>query len=133
MLDSLVLNRYRVESRIAIGGAAVVFAATDTRSDEPVALKIFPPIVEPPHDGAWNREMRLALRLEHPNIVRCIDASYQGRSEPSILVFPRIAGGSLRRALVERKTLARDDVRSLVVDVASALSFAHRQGLLIST
>lgn len=129
MSAALVLDRYRVEGRIAIGGAAAVWAATDTRSDAPVALKIFPPITEPPHDGAWNREMRLALRLEHPNIVRCIDAAYRGRSEPAVLVFPRITGGSLRRALVERNALASDEVLSLVVDVASALGCAHRHGI----
>ena len=129
MFDSLVLDRYRVEGRIAVGGAAVVLAATDIRSDERVALKVFPPMTKLPHGGAWNREMRLALRLKHPNIVRCIDAVYQGCAEPSILVFPRMPGGSLRRALVERSALTDDEVFSLVVDVASALSFAHRQGI----
>lgn len=123
-------DRYRVDHRIAVGSAGAVFAATDLRTEAPVVVKVFPSSGDEVGTGRsdWAREMRLAFRLFHPNIVRCLNAAF-GCDDP-FLVFERVPGGSLRRALVVEQRLSEDRVRELVRDVAEALHYAHGRGVL---
>lgn len=133
MTVSVLYDRYRVEHPIATGAVGLVFAATDLRTGEDVVVKVFPRIEgmsRRPQGVDWNKEMRLAFRLRHPHIVRCLNAAFDGPDRDPMLVFERIAGGSLRRALVTEKSLAPSVVRKMVCDVAKALAHAHQVGVL---
>lgn len=126
----VLYERYRIEDRIAAGSAGLVYAAVDIKTGEDVVVKVFPDASVADDKGAWAKEMRLAFRLVHPNIARCLNAGFSGADEDSILVFERISGGSLRRHLVQRQKLSDEEVTGLLCDVGAALQFAHRKGVI---
>lgn len=122
-LPEQLLNRYRVVGRIAVGTLGTVLAAIDERTGQEVALKLF--------DGsdnnfaAWVDELRLATRLDHPNIVSCLDVGEDKQLGVHLLVFDRAHGGSLRRAMVVNADFEQSAVVDLLCDVGSALVYAH--------
>ena len=126
--DDLVLDRYRLGQRLGAGTSGSVHAAEDTQFGRSVVVKLF--------DGqedsfdAWRDEMRLILRLSHPNIVPCLDIGFDERLGMWILVFARQAGGSLRRWMVDPVHREQLRLRDILNDVASALSFAHKKGVI---
>ncbi|MEM1022621.1 MAG: serine/threonine-protein kinase [Myxococcota bacterium] len=126
----ILYERYRIEERIAAGSAGFVYSAVDTHTGEDVVVKLFPDAALETAKGAWAREMRLAFRLSHPNIVRCLNAGFSGSDQDSILVFERISGGSLRRWLVQEGQLPNEELVRLLRDLAAALGFAHRHGVI---
>ncbi|MBA3312787.1 MAG: serine/threonine protein kinase [Planctomycetota bacterium] len=120
------LGKYRVERRLADGGFAAVYEATDTIEGIKVALKI-------PHQSAVNpamlshfrREVRLIARLEHPNILPLKDASFIG--DQFVIAFPlgeRTLSDRLRRRLSVEKAL--DFGEQLLQGVA----YAHRHRII---
>ncbi|MBC7794588.1 MAG: serine/threonine protein kinase, partial [Clostridia bacterium] len=126
--EALVLGRYRLESRIASGGAGTVFAASDALSDDRVVVKY----LDAADDtlAAFVRESRLALRLRHPGIVSCLNVGFDASSGLWLIVYERALGGSLRRILVQRPVMPISEVARLVAEVASALAYAHDQNVI---
>ena len=126
--QSLVLGRYLLGTRIGIGTSGSVFRATDSQGDHDVVVKFF----DGEQDGfpPWASELRLVMRFKHRNIVPCLDAGFDEVHKLWALVFARARGGSLRRALVERKTLTPHQCGQVLLDVGAALSYAHEQGVL---
>ncbi|MEZ4427587.1 MAG: serine/threonine-protein kinase, partial [Nannocystaceae bacterium] len=124
----VLLERYRVTGRIAAGSAGLVLAAIDLRGGEPVAIKCF----YGGHDSyeTWLDEARLVMRLRHPNIVAVLDVGHDERTDLDVIVYARAHGGSLRRALVERGRLRREETRAVLQSVATALVHAHTQGVI---
>jgi hypothetical protein len=123
-----VLGRYRLGRRIASGSAGTVFEATDERSARTVVAKVFD--AQEQSLRPWVDEMRLALRLVHPNIVRCLDGGLDDSTGLWTLIFERAQGGSLRRALQERRHISPEELWRLLVDVAAALEHAHALGVV---
>lgn len=127
-LPEQLLGRYRVVGRIATGALGTVLAGIDERSGRDVALKLF--------DGAqnnhatWVDELRLAARLNHPNIAACLDAGEDRESGYHVLVFARALGGSLRRALVRGIHFDHRAVIQLFLDVGAALAHAHAHQII---
>jgi serine/threonine protein kinase len=126
--QSLVLGRYLLGTRIGVGTSGSVFRATDSQGDHDVVVKFF----DGEQDGfpPWASELRLVMRFKHRNIVPCLDAGFDEVHKLWALVFARARGGSLRRALVERKTLTPHQCGQVLLDVGAALSYAHEQGVL---
>jgi serine/threonine protein kinase len=124
----LVLDRYRVGSRLAAGAAGTVVGAVDTEDERAVVVKFFDGSDD--NFAAWVQEVRLAMRLRHPNIPACVNAGYDPAWGLSVLVFERALGGSLRRALVSGRSFTVDDHRRVLADVAAALVHAHAQGVI---
>ncbi len=73
------IGRYKLLRRVGAGGMGVVYEATDTRSDEQVALKILLPHAAEEKEGIsrFKREFRALARLRHPSIVRVFDAGIE--------------------------------------------------------
>ena len=95
LVGKLVDGRYRVVSRIARGGMATVYLATDRRLDRDVALKVMHPHLADGADGAdfisrFRREARAAARLTHPGLVAVFDQGLDG--ETSYLTMEFIDG-----------------------------------------
>ncbi len=124
----VILGRYRVTGRIAAGSVGSVLAAVDERTGAPVAIKCFDGGYD--NYAAWLDEMRLIMRLRHPNIVAVLDVGHDDGWELDVLVFARALGGSLRRALVQGPRFDRPQIRALLRAVATALAHAHAHGVI---
>ncbi|TDE88952.1 Stk1 family PASTA domain-containing Ser/Thr kinase [Occultella glacieicola] len=130
MIGRLVDGRYEVSSRIARGGMATVYLATDRRLDRQVALKIMHPHLAEGADVAarFRREARAAARLAHPGIVGVYDQGSEG--ELNYLTLEYVEGRNLRRELRARGALSVGDALDIVESVLDALAAAHRAGLV---
>lgn len=126
--SELTLGHYQLGSRLGAGAIGSVYAAVDVRSGQSVVVKFF----DGQEEGfsPWASEMRLALRLRHPNIATCLDVGFDERQQLWALVFTRAQGGSLRRALVLGRRFSERKIALLLLDIASALAYAHAQGVV---
>ena len=122
-------DRYRIEREVGAGGMAVVYLARDLQRDRDVALKVLRSEVGA-LSGAerFDREIRLAARLVHPNILPVLDS---GTTDGRLwYTMPFVAGESLRERLKREKQLPLDEAVRLTTEIADALGHAHAQGIL---
>lgn len=129
-LGRLIDGRYQVRSRIARGGMATVYLATDIRLDRRVAIKIMHGHLA--DDSAFRerfvQEARSAARLAHPNVVSVFD---QGQdSEMAYLVMEYLPGITLRDLLKEYHSLTPVQTLEIMYPVLSGLAAAHRAGII---
>ena len=127
----VVLNgRYELHRRIARGGMAEVVLARDQLLDRPVAVKILFP--EFATDAAFverfRREAQAAAGLNHPNIVGVYDWGREANTY--FIVMEYVDGRSLADMLRAEGTLHPDRAADIATDVAAALGFAHRNGVV---
>jgi eukaryotic-like serine/threonine-protein kinase len=126
MLD----RRYHVRSRIAHGGMATVYLATDTRLEREVALKVMH--ADLARDAAFvDRfigEAKSVARLSHPNIVAVFDQGADGQY--LYLAMEYVPGRTLRALLRERGWLPWQDALALMDPVLAGLAAAHQAGLV---
>ncbi|HEU0256950.1 MAG TPA: Stk1 family PASTA domain-containing Ser/Thr kinase [Microbacteriaceae bacterium] len=130
MIGRLVDGRYRVRSRIARGGMATVYLATDLRLERQVAIKVMHSFLA--DDAALKdrfvQEARSAARLAHPNVVNVFD---QGQDDDmAYLVMEYLPGITLRDLLRERGRLTGAQAVGIGVAVLSGLAAAHRAGII---
>jgi serine/threonine-protein kinase len=128
-LEQGLTDRYRVERELGQGGMAVVFLARDLRHDRNVAIKVLRPDVAG-EIGAdrFLREIRLAAGLTHPHILPVHDSGEAGGL--LFYVMPNMEGQSLRDRLVREKMLSLEDALRITREIASALDYAHRRGVV---
>ena len=128
-LRTALHDRYRIEGELGAGGMATVYLAHDVKHDRKVALKVLREDVA--HSmGAerFLREIHLAAKLNHPNILALYDS---GDIEGVLFyIMPAVDGGSLREMLESTPQLAIEDAVRIVTEVASALEHAHRHGVV---
>jgi hypothetical protein len=129
---SLVAGRYRPVSLLGAGGVAVVYRAVDERCGREVALKMLLPqlAADASVRRTFVREAGALRLLDHPAIVRCLDAAAAGDEAPPFIVLDFVAGGSLRRHLDAGVRLDDQQLRALGGQIAAALDHAHRRGVL---
>jgi serine/threonine-protein kinase len=130
MLGRVLDGRYRVGARIARGGMATVYEATDLRLDRVVALKVLHAGLGDDDDFAdrFVREARSAARLSHPHVVSVFD---QGADEGTLfLVMEHVDGHTLRDVIRSEAPLAPSRALALLDPVLSALGAAHQAGLV---
>ncbi len=123
-------GRYEVGTRIARGGMASVYRATDLRLDRLVALKIMHAGLGDDDDfvGRFVREARAAARLSHPNVVGVFD---QGDDDGTLfLAMEYVDGGTLRDLMREQAPLRPSAALALLDPVLAALGAAHQAGLV---
>ena len=127
-LESLS-KRYRIERRLGAGGMATVYLARDLKHDRDVALKVLrPDIAEGLARERFLREIRIAGRLNHPNIVPLFDSGEDGGR--LYYVMPYVQGETLRERLQREERFAFADVVHLLHEVGAALAYAHERGVL---
>ena len=121
--------QYRIERELGRGGFATVFLAHDLRHDRPVALKVLhPEIASTLGTDRFKQEVRLAARLQHPHIVGVLDS---GETDHRLwFTMPFVEGESLRHRLNRERQLPVDGAIRLTREVADALDFAHRHGVI---
>ena len=128
-------GRYAIKREAGRGGMATVFLAHDVRHDRPVALKVLHPVIASGVGSErFEREIRFAARLQHPHIVPVLDSgeSPDAPGEPNLLWFtmPFVDGESLRDRLNREPQLPIADALRIVSEIADALGYAHRQGII---
>lgn len=126
----LLDGRYRIGARIARGGMAGVYEATDLRLDRTVAVKVMHPGLGDDNEFAerFVREARAAARLSHPNVVAVYD---QGDDDGAVfLAMELISGHTLRDVIRKESPMAPARALALMEPVLSALAAAHRAGLI---
>jgi eukaryotic-like serine/threonine-protein kinase len=122
-------DRYRLERELGRGGMATVYLAHDLRHDRPVALKVLrPELAQALGPERFLREIRLSARLQHPHILPVFDS---GEVAGQLwYAMPYIEGESLRERLLRQRQMPVDDALRLTREVADALEYAHRQGIV---
>ena len=123
-------GHYLIEGEVGRGGMAAVFRAVDMRLNRKVAIKALPP------EMAFNdavrarfvREAQMAARLQHPNIVPI----YAVDEQEGIVFFVMalVEGANVAMHLKNVSRMDPAEVRTIVADVADALDYAHRQGVV---
>ncbi|MFN8652193.1 MAG: protein kinase [Gemmatimonadales bacterium] len=128
-LATALADRYRIERPLGAGGMATVYLATDLKHDREVALKVLRPEL-----GAvlgserFLAEIKISARLDHPHILTLIDS---GEAAGFLYyVLPVVRGESLREKLNREKQLGVEDAVAIAKQVAGALDFAHKKGIV---
>ena len=125
----LVGDRYRIEREIARGGMATVYLATDLRHDRTVALKVMhPEVALALGRERFLREIRLAAKLSHPNILTVHDSGEAG--DLLYYVMPFVEGESLRHHMAQKGPLSIDESVRLTKEAAEAIGYAHSLGII---
>jgi eukaryotic-like serine/threonine-protein kinase len=130
MPEKVYTNRYEIVRHLARGGMAEVYLARDQLLDRPVALKVlFPEFArDPSFVQRFRREAQSAANLNHPNIVAVFDWGEEDGTY--FIVMEYVEGRSLKEAIQAEGPLYPNVAADLASDVAGALGFAHRNGVI---
>jgi len=133
LTGELIDNRYLLQRILASGGMATIYAGLDTRLDRPVAVKIMHPHLA--NDEAFVsrfiKEAKATAALSHPNIVSIQDQGWNEGGAPAVfIVMELVEGSTLRDFLNEQGALSIAQLFQFLNPVASALSAAHRIGII---
>ena len=131
----LTIGRFRLRNELGRGGQAVVYRAFDPRLRREVALKVLPRVqlLAPQASLRFEREARVAARLEHPSICRVFDSGVTDDGV-AFIAMQFLSGQTLREWSANVET--RDQTRFLIATVAMieavarALHYAHQHGVL---
>ncbi len=128
-LITALAGRYRLERELGAGGMATVYLAHDLKHDREVALKVLrPELAAVLGAERFLQEIRISARLDHPHILTLIDS---GESAGFVwYVLPYVRGESLRAKLTRERQLSIEETVRITTQVASALDYAHRQGVI---
>ncbi|MEO6115435.1 MAG: Stk1 family PASTA domain-containing Ser/Thr kinase [Pseudolysinimonas sp.] len=130
MIGRLIDGRYQVRSRIARGGMATVYLATDLRLERRVAVKVMHGHLadDSQFKQRFIQEARSAARLAHPNVVNVFD---QGQdADSAYLVMEYLPGITLRDLLQEYGSLTSQQTIDISEAVLSGLAAAHKAGIV---
>ncbi len=130
LIGTTIDGRYRITGRVARGGMATVYRATDERLGRPVALKIIHPsqATNVHFVDRFTDEAKTIARLTHPNVVAVYD---QGRHQGlPYLVMEFVQGRTLRDLLAQRQKVSAVEALAIVEQMLSAIAAAHRAGLV---
>jgi serine/threonine-protein kinase len=123
------LGRFRIDALVGSGGFAWVYKGYDPELDIPVALKVLKPQFagDEMFETRFRREASTAAKLRHPNIIKILAVGREG--EAVYFVMDYLSQGLIDRLRV-MGTLPEHMLVRVGFDVASALGFAHRQGVI---
>jgi eukaryotic-like serine/threonine-protein kinase len=122
-------DNYEIQRELGRGGAAVVFLARDRKHQRLVAIKLLlPQAASAVSVDRFLREIRIAARLVHPNIVPLIDSA--AADGLPYYVMPFVDGETLRARLSRERRLSVEEALRIVREVADALDYAHAVGVV---
>jgi serine/threonine protein kinase/Tol biopolymer transport system component len=128
-LASALADRYRVERELGAGGMATVYLAEDLKHRRRVAIKVLrPELAAVIGADRFLREIETIAGLQHPHILGLIDSGEVAGT--AYYVMPYVEGESLRDRLVREKQLPIGDAVRIATEVAGALDYAHRHGVI---
>jgi eukaryotic-like serine/threonine-protein kinase len=122
-------HRYRIDHEVGRGGMAIVLLAEDIKHERKVALKVLQPSLALSIGPArFLQEISIAAKLSHPHILPLHDSGEAGGL--LYYVMPYVAGESLLDRLRREPRLPLPDALQIMREVADALGYAHRQGVI---
>jgi serine/threonine-protein kinase len=125
-----VSSRYELHDQLGTGGMGTVYRATDTRTEQTVAVKLLKPeVIDNDRHmlERFAREAEALRQLNHPNIVKMLDM--QEENGAYYLVMEYVAGGDLN-TLLKHERLPVERVLRLAIDLADALTRAHKLNII---
>ncbi len=132
------IGRYLIETEVGRGSMGIVYQARDPRIDRPVALKVVDFSSRWLEEGSASaaeefqerfiRESKIAGKLSHPGIVVIYDAGEE--SDFCYIAMEYVPGPSLKRLLREKHLFSIDQILLIAQKSASALDYAHTQGVV---
>ncbi|WP_194858535.1 serine/threonine-protein kinase [Myxococcus sp. AB056] len=129
LLGQVLDGRYKIESVLGQGGMGMVFRATQTSVQRPVAVKTLNPSLAaaPQFFERFRREAELASRLRHPNVITIFDF---GRSPDGTCyyVMELLEGESLKETVKRQGPMSLRRALSLVEQASQGLAHAHAEG-----
>jgi serine/threonine-protein kinase len=122
-------GHYRLDQEIGAGGMATVYLAEDLRHSRRVALKVLrPELAAVIGAERFLAEIKLTANLQHPHILPLFDS---GEADSFLYyVMPYVEGESLRDRLRREKQLPVEEAIRIAREVADALDYAHRHGVI---
>ena len=128
-LNASLEGRYRIERELGQGGMATVFLATDLRHHRNVAVKVLKPeLAAVVGADRFLAEIETTANLQHPHILPLFDS---GEADGFLFyVMPYVEGESLRERLDREQELPIEDAVRIATNMAEALDYAHRQGVI---
>src|SRR5712691_5146886 len=128
-LTAALADHYRLERELGAGGMATVYLAHDVRHDRRVALKVLRPELSAILGGErFLAEIKTTANLQHPHILSLFDS---GEADGLVFyVMPYVEGESLRDRLNREKQLPVEDAVRIAREVADALEYAHKHGIV---
>jgi len=128
-LTAALADRYRIERELGQGGMATVYLAQDVKHDRKVALKVLRPELAAVIGGErFLAEIKTTANLQHPHILSLFDSG--DAAGIVYYVMPYVEGESLRDRLHRERQLPIDEAVRIATEVASALDYAHRHGVV---
>ncbi|MGK2963358.1 MAG: protein kinase domain-containing protein, partial [Gemmatimonadaceae bacterium] len=128
-LREVLSDRYEIERELGAGGMATVYLARDLRHDRMVAIKVLrPELAAVIGADRFLAEIRTTANLQHPHILPLFES---GQADSFLFyVMPFVEGESLRDRLQREKQLPVGEAVRIAKEVASALDYAHRHGVI---
>lgn len=129
MSSNLRIGQYEIVEEIGRGGMATVYRAKQLNADRFVAIKVIHSNIAADKSALerFIREARLVARLEHPYIIPVYD--YDGAHNPPYIVMRFLESGTLKDIL-DRGPIPLNEIAHMMRQIASALDYAHRQGVI---
>jgi ABC-type transport system substrate-binding protein len=127
MIGSKLNDRYEITGELGRGGMGVVYRARDPLLNRDVAVKLIPPaLLSPETEQRFQREAQVVAQMDHPSIVSIHDL---GQHEGSLFfVMPLVQGTNLHQ--FRRRRSALGDIVDIGIQVAEALEYSHRRGVV---
>ncbi|HMU62820.1 MAG TPA: serine/threonine-protein kinase, partial [Gemmatimonadales bacterium] len=128
-LTAALANRYRIERELGQGGMATVYLAADLKHDRQVAIKVLrPELAAVIGADRFLSEIKTTANLQHPHILPLFDS---GVADSFLFyVMPYVQGETVRDRIDREKQLPVADAVRISIEVASALDYAHRHGVI---
>ena len=128
-LTVALAERYTIERELGAGGMATVYLAHDVRHDRKVALKVLrPELASILGAERFLTEIKTTANLQHPHILSLFDS---GDADGLVFyVMPFVEGESLRDRLARERQLPVEEAVAIAREVADALEYAHRHGVI---
>ncbi len=128
-IAAALAGRYRIERELGQGGMATVYLAQDLKHDRQVAIKVLrPELAAVIGAQRFLAEIKTTANLQHPHILALFDS---GEVNGTVFyVMPFVEGESLRDRLVRERQLPVAEAVRIATEVAAALDYAHRHGVI---
>jgi len=128
-LSAALAGRYTIERELGQGGMATVYLADDLKHDRKVAVKVLrPELAAVLGADRFVQEIKTTASLQHPHILPLFDS---GTADSFLYyVMPYVEGETLRTKLDREKQLGIDEAVKITTEVADALDYAHRHGVV---
>src|SRR5437899_117252 len=130
MVRDQLKDEYEILEELGRGGMAIVFKAREKQLERDVAIKVLPFSLafDKEFVERFQREARTSAKLEHPSIIPIYRVGKSGRVIYFVMKFLR--GKPLSSVLAARGTLPPGEIRQVLVQVARALAYAHKSGIV---